>query len=220
MLGRPLDAPDTPTSSAVAQWLRRFWWSVPLALVVVATVVLVGEAAVYQPLVFGGGWGEGLPGVAGSGSARVVNNQYGAQGEYYVPPTTRTFVLSFSVTNDGPHAVTIEGASAVAPGQGASPWPVLPVGPALYLRNSRPPTVKPVKGFSIGPYSTIYIALRLTMASRCYVKDGWTSVDRVYLSTRYHLFTHEVALALPTSFIMHEPAPPGAEMTGVVCPAT
>jgi hypothetical protein len=214
--GDPLIQSEPSTANALRRWLRRFWWTVPAALVAVAAIVIISQTAVYQPLVFGGEEGA-VPGPGGQ-HIRIINNSEGQTGQYFVPPFISTFGLTFSVTNVGSHTITIEGASVNNPDFPTPPWPLTPVGPALHEPNVANPLPQRLAGLSIVPNQTITIELKFRFVSECYIQYGWTGFNTVYVRTRYVTFSHTLRISLPLTFIFHEPATVGAN--GLICPAS
>jgi hypothetical protein len=194
-----------------------------LAVVVVsaALVVLVVfwiQAAVYQPLGFGGSQGGDFPGLP-KNPARLVDNSGGEPGEYYVAPQLGPFTIVASVQNFGPTAVTIEAVTTRPPAAMGS-WPVVEVARALALPEYHGPgqpvwtTGRPVRGLSLGPNQAIIVGVPVKMAGRCYVPNSTASLGTLFVEERYLEFTHWVTIPLDTPVVMREPEPAGP---GNVC---
>ncbi len=88
-------------------------------------------------------------------------------------------------------------------------------GAVYYVAVSPSPVLRPLTGVSVAPKKGILINLNVRTVDRCYEANGWTGFSTVYVTERYLTFSHVVAVALPTPFVMHEPEPSGP---GVVCP--
>jgi hypothetical protein len=209
---------DAPVAGAARRLYRSWWWSVPLALALTAAVVLVVQAARYQPLVWGGGVGDGYPGVAGTGNAQRINDAHNQEGQYFVASTVGSFVVSFTITNTGAHAVTIDGARLLPFSFQTLPYSgALSFGALMNVPDAQGAATPVRHGLGVAAGQTVYLALRVTLVSHCTYPDATLGFNTIYLRSHYLGFSHDVTVTLPTTFLMAEPTP---RQPGAVCPAT
>jgi hypothetical protein len=198
-------------------------------LAVVAVMVCAALAGTYQPLGVDGeatGPIAGMPPFAGS-----LTNTFGSEpGQYYVAPRTTPFTIDGSVTNTGPEAVTIIGATIInpaAPGGTLLAWPLTRAGQAEWYNPGDGPgqvpagcelKACPLSGLRLLPGVGVTIALPVRFVGSCYDQNGWTGADRFYVRERFGPFTHWVAIAYSPPYIFHEPGVPNLHITGLTCP--
>ena len=201
---------------------RRHWWAWLLGVGVVAMSVLgvlLGKAAVYQPISWGGLQAD-FPGMPTGVGIKGVNN-FGLPGggDYYVPPQRGVFSFGALIVNNGSRPVIIE---AVTPS--VSPpydYPVWAAGPVLYttdMGTPGTPRTHILRNVTLGPGHGIFIGIPLR-TQPCGNTDGWVTDLAFYVKERFLFFTH--AVPLPWSMqgarlIMHIPGgKPGA--AGTIC---
>jgi|SRR5271154_4711322 len=133
------------------------------------------------------------------------------------------------ITNTGPRPVTIEAVSVVAPGgQQLFPWPLTGAGPVKWAleEQQNPPlprsvaacsysTPCQVSDLSLAPQESVALAIPVRFADSCFISNGWTGTDYVYVEERFGPFTHWVKVQDGVPYIFHEPEPAG--LGGSVC---
>src|SRR5580698_4354677 len=210
-------------------WRRRLAAGFGL-LLLVAVGVLWALAATYQPVQFGGlgGGGAGTPGDfpgLPAGSAQLVNNFGGLQGEYYFSPRRDAFTIITSIGNNGPKPVTIEAVSALDPSQANEPsslrWPLASAGPVKWaLEQTDPQAPRSVRActystpcqlghLSLEPQEYITFAIPVRFVDSCFEKDGSTSASSFYVEERFGPFTHWVKVPYGVPYLFEEPEPAG-----------
>ena len=108
----------SPAASASGTKRRRDWRWIALGavgLVPIVLGVLLAEAAVYQPITWGGRE-EQLPGMPTGVGVKVVNN-FGnlGGGDYYVPAQGGVFSFGVTLYNSGSHPITIDAVDPYPP---------------------------------------------------------------------------------------------------------
>jgi hypothetical protein len=164
----------------------------PVVVLAAAVIAAVMLAAHYQPLSGGGAGGGSFPGLPEGAGIRWVDGP--SPQDLFVPPQRGTFALSFTMFNDGTHAVTIE-AVTQQPGS-----PLIPADPVLYfvdsLRNeekSAPGRV--LRSLTLRPGQDIMVGMPLR-TSRCGYRHLTTIVTTVLVRERFLIFTRTVALPI------------------------
>ncbi len=197
----------------------------------VAAGVLWALAATYQPVEFGGlsgGGGAGTPGDfpgLPAGSAQLVNNFGGQQGEYYFSPRRDAFTIITSIGNNGPKPVTIEAVSAIDPSQANEPapilWPLASAGPVKWaLEETDPQLPRSVRActystpcqlrhLSLEPQEYITFAIPVRFVDFCFEKNGSTGASYFYVEERFGPFTHWVKVPYGVPYLFEEPEPGG-----------
>ena len=112
--GPPPDREASAKRSAGARALG--WLAVAAGFVTVAAIVIGLAAGAYQPLGFWNQMG-GFPGLHRPAGAHIVND-FGQDGQLYIPHQHRAFAASVSLVNNGPFPVTIEAVSMSPPRPG------------------------------------------------------------------------------------------------------
>jgi hypothetical protein len=200
---------------------KRHWWAWLLGAGVVALSilgVLLGKAAVYQPISWGGLQAQ-FPGMPTGVGIKGVNNFGLLGGDYYVPPQRGVFSFGALIVNNGSRPVIIE---AVTPSESpADDYAIWAAGPVLYTTDMGTPG-KPrthiLRNVTVGPGLGIFIGIPLR-TQPCGSTDGWVTDPAFYVKERFLFFTHTVALPWSmhgARLIMHNPGgKPGAP--GTIC---
>jgi hypothetical protein len=223
-----------PAAKGRVRWWR--WALLALGLLlVIAVVVRLSSAAVYQPIQFGGSAGGDFPGMPGDGG-RSVNTFAAEQGQIYEPAQRGVFTIVESIVNTGPAVVTIEAVTMVGPQerQGESPsapagYPLAPAGQAMWRPVSTGPNVRlpagctfgkpcPVAGLLLPPDQDIQVAMPVRFTFACYDTNSWLGQNDFYVQERSGPFTHWVAIGLAAPYIFHDPAFPDTPKQDVTCP--
>jgi len=216
--------PPLPTATAGTP-RRRYRWAWVLAasvLVLLAVVgVLLGKAAVYQPLDGGGLTLDApFPGMPQGTGIKVVNNFMHIGGDYYVPPQRGEFSFGLSIGNSGSRPITIE-AVTTSTDPAHSMDPVRLAGPVLYttdMGRSGTPRTHVLRNLTLGPGEEIFIGIPLRTWP-CGSTDGWITDQAFYVKERFLFFTHIVVVPWSSSgakLIMHNPGGvPG--QAGTIC---
>jgi hypothetical protein len=189
---------------------RRQWWagSSVAAIVVVAVIaVLLGKAAVYQPL----SWGNQGVMPVGVG-IRVVNNFGRLGGDYYVPPERVAFTFGVTLYNNGSRPITITRLT-LNPAPDDSPRTIWLAGPVLYTAGgnfpdvARSPGMRVLHNVTIGPGREIFVDITLRTWP-CDNDEGWFTISAFYVQEHFLAFHHTVALPWTMQggkLIMHNP---------------
>jgi hypothetical protein len=223
---KPDGAGGPPLSAASAESpRRRYRWPwllaacVPILLGVVG--VLLGKAAVYQPLDNGGlTLNAPFPGMPQGIGIKVVNNFARLGGDYYVPPQRGEFSFGLTIGNSGSRPITIE-AVTTSDDPANRTYPVRLAGPVLYTTDmGRPGTPKThiLRNLTLGPGQEIFIGIPLRTWP-CGQTDGWLTDPAFYVKEHFLFFTHTVAIPWSTNgakLIMRLPGGIPGE-TGVIC---
>src|SRR5580698_2543418 len=199
---RPEGAGGPPLPATIAESPRRrhcrAWLLAAAVLVLVLAVIglLLGIAAVYQPLSRGGlSLDAPFPGMPPGVGIKVVNNFALLGGDYYVPPQRGEFSFGLSVRNSGSRPVTIEAVTtSVLPAD--STYPVRLAGPVLYTTDmGQPgtPRTHVLRNLTLGPGQTIFIGIPLRMWP-CGQTDGWDTDTAFYMKEHFLFFTHTIAV--------------------------
>lgn len=198
----PHELPGNP--AARRSWIRRRWLVAACAVAVAAAAVgaiLLGKAAVYQPLGYGSteSLDMAFPGLPTGAGIRAVNTFGFLHEDFYIPAQPGVFSLFADIRNNGSRAVTIESVALNQTGPGLF-YPIRPAGqvryswagmngsyitPPLTSRILRDAVLRPGQEFLIG------IPVR---TSRCWQEGIWTTEPDFYVTYRYLLFTHTVAI--------------------------
>jgi hypothetical protein len=205
-------SPFLPTAAAGSP--RRGYksvWLVGAGVVALAVLgVLLGRAAVYQPLGRGGLVLDApFPGMAPGVGIKVVNNFALLGGDYYVPPQRGEFSFGLSIQNSGSRPVIIE-AVTTSVSAADSTYPVRLAGPVLYTTDmGRPgtPRAHVLRNLTLGPGQGIFIGIPLRTWP-CGQTDGWDTDPAFYVRERFLFFTHMVAVPWSMNgaeLIMHDP---------------
>jgi hypothetical protein len=149
----------------------------------VAAVVLTVLAATYQPVSYGSWSGLSLvPGMPHAKGVRWVNKFGASGGDFYVPPQQGTFTISASITNDGAHAVIIEGVSLWR-ADGPGPYIGLPVPARYYLVKGGQPAVHLLRNVTLRPGDEMVIGI--PCAPPCASTLTWTTIDSFLVRERF-----------------------------------
>jgi hypothetical protein len=190
---------DLPTTRVhTGTWRRRRWFWIGLglaSLVLVVLGVLLGKAAVYQPI----GWGdEGgpFPGLPTGVGIKVVNN-FGLfnGGDYYVPPQRGVFSFGVTITNSGSRPITID-TVALYPPPVSGFDPIRLAGPVLYTTDLGTPGTPRIHGLhhlTIAAGETIFVGIPMRTWP-CGQTGGWLTDPAFYVREHFLFFTHTVAL--------------------------
>jgi hypothetical protein len=224
---RPDGAGGPPLPATIAESPRRrhcrAWLLAAAVLVLVLAVIglLLGKAAVYQPLSRGGlSLDAPFPGMPPGVGIKVVNNFALLGGDYYVPPQRGEFSFGLSIANSGSRPITIEAVTTSAD-PADSTYPIRLAGPVLYTTDmGRPGTPKThiLRNLALGPGQEIFIGIPLRTWP-CGNNEGWVTDPAFYVKEHFLFFTHTVAVpwsANGAKLIMHNPGGiPGK--TGTIC---
>ncbi|HEX9034270.1 MAG TPA: hypothetical protein VF834_20695 [Streptosporangiaceae bacterium] len=227
----PRSTDPVPVPSAGGRnWRRHI--AVATAVVLAAALVTAGILSVrYQPIGFGGGIGYPAgPHLVSS----QVNQTGGMQGQHYLPPQPVAYgSFQVSLANDGPLPVTIESLSLLPPGMPASAirygWPIQIDGQPTYTPDfprlgPRPLAPRSLAGVVLEPGE--YIEVRIPFrTARCWSPHSVREISGVWVTTKWLLWTHHVAISWTSpndrsqGAILSEEgyASPGAA-PGLICP--
>jgi len=189
----------SPPAAAAGSPRRRYTrvWLVGAGMVALAVSgVLLGKAAVYQPLGRSGLVVDGaFPGMPQGVGIKVVNNFALLGGDYYVPPQRGEFSFGLSIRNSGSMPVTIDVVTtSVSPAD--STYPVRLAGPVLYTTDmGRPGTSRThvLRNLKLGPGQGIFIGIPLRTWP-CGQTDGWDTDPAFYVKEHFLFFTHTIAV--------------------------
>jgi hypothetical protein len=205
-------SPSLPAAAAGPARRRYKWmWLMGAGVVALAVLgVLLGKAAVYQPLGRGGLVLDApFPGMPQGVGIRVVNNFALLGGDYYVPPQRGEFSFGLSMQNSGSRPITIEAVTtSVSPAD--STYPVRLAGPVLYTTDmGRPgtPRTHVLRNLTLGPGQGIFIGIPLRTWP-CGQTDGWDTDPAFYVKEHFLFFIHTVAVPWGMNgaeLIMHDP---------------
>ena len=206
----PLVAPDD--GSPRKRYWRACLWGVG-AVVLCVLGALLGEAAVYQPV----GWGgmqAAFPGMP-AGVIKPVNNFAHLGADYYVPPQRGVFSFGATIENTGSRPVIIEAVTV------SGSYPARLAGPVLYTTDmGQPgtPRTHVLHNVALGPERDIFIGIPLKTRP-CGQTDSWITVPAFYVKERFLFFTHTVALPWSMSGAKLIMRGPGGEPgdAGTVC---
>lgn len=172
--------------------------------------VLLGMAAVYQPLDRGGlAVDAPFPGMPPGIGIKVVNNFGLLGGDYYVPPQRGEFSFGLSIRNSGSRAVTIEAVTTSVSADDSTHLVRL-AGPVMYTTDmGRPgaPRAHVLRNLSLGPGQGTFIGIPLRM-SPCGQTTGWVTDPAFYVKEHFLFFTHTIAVPwsmFGAKLIMHDP---------------
>jgi hypothetical protein len=187
----------------------------------VILVVLAAVASRYQPIGYGSTSSEteAFPGLPAGKGIRPVNNLGGFHEDIYIPPQRGTFSLFADLRNHGTHPVTIVSVSlGNISGMGLA-GPVRYSTPGMGGSNQiPPPTSRVLRDVTLGPGREMFLGFPVHMWP-CAQVGGWQGVPDFYVTTRYLMFTHTVAVPWGMqgdSLLMQLPGGrPGQK--GVVC---
>lgn len=169
-----------------------------IAVLAATVIVVLGKAAVYQPLTYGDAGVSTLdyPGLPSAQGATTVNTFGGVRQDVYIPPQRKgyTFYLFADVANFGSRAVTIE--SAGLPPQSA----LTPAGPARYAPPGEdphlgiPPARDVLHGVTLRPGGALLIAIPVR-SWPCWTRyAAFATVPSFDVTYRFLFFTHTVAM--------------------------
>ena len=189
------------------------WIALASAFVVLAVLgVLLGNAAVYQPVVWGDMSGP-FPGLPHGIGIKVVNNFGGFGEDYYVPPQRGVFSFGVTIENSGSRPVTINGVTAGPPGQLVPLYnAVHPAGPVLYTTDVNmvgTPRVHVLHDLTLEPGETIFVGIPMRTEA-CAMAGGWTYNPGFYVREHFLFFSHTIVLPWTSDgarLIMHEFGP-------------
>jgi hypothetical protein len=188
--------PSTPAST-YGTWRQRRWLWIglgPACLVLVVLGVLLGKAAVYQPIT----WGDEsapFPGLPTGVGVKVVNN-FGLfnGGDYYVPPQRGVFSFGVTFYNSGSRPITIDAVALDPPGSGFDP--IRLARPVLYttdLSGLGTPRIHVLHHLTIAAGETIFVGIPMRIWP-CGQTDGWMTDPAFYVREHFLFFSHTVAL--------------------------
>ncbi len=205
--GTPVSVAETESGGAagspagpadVAASLRGRRWLVVLigiaAVVLAVLAILLGQAAVYQPIAWGNMQAP-FPGLPPGVGVKVVNNFGLLGGDYYVPPQRGVFSFGATIVNNGSWAVTIEGVTLFDSPDSAA-YPVQLAGPVRYsadMGQVSTPRTYILHNLTLRPGQLIFIGIPMRTWP-CGQTGGWTSIGSFYVQERYLFFNHAVAL--------------------------
>ncbi len=205
------EAPSAGLDAPSARSRRRRWsvGSSVAAIVLVAVFgVVLGKAAVYQPL----SWGDSGFAPVGAG-IKVVNN-FGLPGggDYYVPPERRAFTFGVTLYNSGSRPITITRVT-LDPAPDDSPRTIWLAGPTRYTTDGNMLGVASSRMYvlqdvTIGPGSTIFVDIPLRTWPCGNDEEGWFTIPFFYVQEQFLAFHHTVALPWDmhgARLIMHNP---------------
>jgi hypothetical protein len=188
-------SPSMPTAAAGSprrRW-RRAWLLAASVLAFAVVGVLLGKAAVYQPL----GWG-GL-----DGPFRACRQASASQGSQQLrtsrrrllraAPARRVFLRRFD-REQRLAARDYRGGNHVAPADGS--YPVRLAGPVLYTTDMGrlgAPQTHALRNLTLGPGQGIFIGIPLRMQP-CGQADGWSTDAAFYAKEHFLFFTHTVPI--------------------------
>jgi hypothetical protein len=202
--------PPLPVAAAASRrWRFRWAWLLAAGVIALAVLgVLLGKAAVYQPIGWGGVEGR-FPGMAPGVGIQAVNNFALLGEDYYVPPQRGVFSFGASIVNNGSQPVTIEAVTPY-PSRGSGWYPIWLAGPVRYTTDmGRPGTPRAyiLHNLRLGPGQGIFIGIPLRTRP-CGQTDVWMTIPAFYVKERFLFFTHTVAIPWSMTgakLIMREP---------------
>jgi len=208
------DVTEMPTHAADRSGRRRLWIVLGSAFVVLAVLgVLLGKAAVYQPVVWGD-TSESFPGLPVGVGIKVVNNfGLGVFGEdYYVPPQRGVFSFGVTIANSGSRPVIIESVTLSPPGE-PNYNAVRLAGPVVYTTDLQDPfsqtaRIHVLHNVTINPGREIFVGIPMRTPQACAQVGGWTSDKDFFVREHFMFFSHTVALPWGMDgdrLLMHEP---------------
>jgi len=204
------EAPSAGLGAPSSRSGRRRWWagsSVAATVLIALLGVLLGQAAVYQPL----GWGSTSVMPTGVG-IKVVNNFGLLGGDYYVPPERRAFTFGVTLYNSGSRPITITTVT-LNPAPVDSHGPIWLAGPVLYTTDGNVLGVTGSSGMhvlhnvTVGPGGSIFVDIPLRTWP-CANDEGWSTIPAFYVQEHFLVFHHTVALPWTlqgAKLIMHDP---------------
>lgn len=204
-VGFPLQATGTPEPP---RWPRRRIWLPGIGVVALAILgILLGKAAVYQPVSWGE-FGAPFPGMPPGIGIRSVNNFALLGGDYYVPPQRGVFSFGVSIINNGSRAVVIEGVTLDAASD-SGPKQIWLSGPVLYTTGEGLPWPRAhvLHDIILKPGRSIFIGVPMRTWP-CGQVGGWLTDPTFYVQERFLFFHHTVALpwsADGAKLIMRDP---------------
>ena len=191
-------SPSLPAAAAGSpRWRYKWVWLASAGAVALAVLgVLLGKAAVYQPLDRGGLVVDApFPGMPQGVGIKVVNNFALLGGDYYVPPQRGEFSFGLTIGNSGSRPVTIEAVTtSVLPAD--STYPVRLAGPVLYttdLGQPGTPRTHVLRNLTLAPGRAIFIGIPLRTWP-CGQTDGWDTDPAFYVKEHFLFFTHTIAV--------------------------
>ena len=193
------DAEADPSSrvNTYGRWRLRRWFWIGLSiacLVLVVLGVLMGKAAVYQPVT----WGSvqaAFPGLPMGVGIKGVNNFGFVGGDYYVPPQRGVFSFGVTIYNSGSRPITIDSV-ALYPHSGSGFRAIWLAGPVRYTTDTNvlvTPHIHVLHDLTIAAGETIFVGIPIRTWP-CGQTDGWMTDPAFYVREHFLFFSHTVAL--------------------------